>query len=154
MQDPASPRHARQLEARLAAAQMQIARLTENNDRLVETLKEARTQILTLQEEVDRFAPPPSGYGLYLGRRDDGTADVFTGGRELRVAVSPTVEDRSLRLGQRALLNDSLHVVDALESDHTGVVVTVKKLLDGNRALLTSTPTRTGSVGRDRWPAS
>ena len=37
-----SPRHVRQLEERLAAAQAQIARLTENNERLVATLKEAK----------------------------------------------------------------------------------------------------------------
>ena len=75
-----SPRHVRQLEERLAATQAQLARLTENNDRLVATLKEARAQIVTLKEEIDRLAQPPSGYGVFLARHEDGTVDVFTGG--------------------------------------------------------------------------
>jgi proteasome-associated ATPase len=76
-----SPRHVRQLEERLAATSAQLARLTENNERLVATLKEARAQIVTLKEEIDRLAQPPSGYGVFLGRHEDGTVDVFTGGR-------------------------------------------------------------------------
>lgn len=87
-----SPRHVRQLEERLAATQAQLARLTENNERLVSTLKEARAQIVTLKEEIDRLAQPPSGYGVFLAKHDDGTVDVFTGGRKLRVAVSPSLE--------------------------------------------------------------
>ena len=89
-----SPRHVRQLEERLAATQAQLARLTENNERLVATLKEARAQIVTLKEEVDRLAQPPSGYGVFLARHEDGTVDVFTGGRKLRVAVSPVGRGR------------------------------------------------------------
>src|SRR3954464_16071303 len=58
-----SPRHVRQLEERIAATQTQIARMTENNERLVATLKEARAQIVTLKEEVDRLAQPPHGLG-------------------------------------------------------------------------------------------
>ena len=76
-----SPRHVRQLEERLAATQAQLARVTENNDRLVATLKEARAQIVTLKEEIDRLAQPPSGYGVFLAAHEDGTVDVFTGGR-------------------------------------------------------------------------
>ena len=90
------PRHVRQLEERLAATQAQLSRLTENNDRLVSTLKEARAQIVTLKEEIDRLAQPPNGYGVFLARHDDGTVDVFTGGRKLRVAVSPSLDQVSV----------------------------------------------------------
>ena len=94
-----SPRHVRQLEERLAATQAQLARLTENNERLVATLKEARGQIITLKEEIDRLAQPPSGYGVFLARHDDGTVDIFTGGRKLRVAVSPSIDIEALDRG-------------------------------------------------------
>jgi proteasome-associated ATPase len=134
-----SPRHVRQLEERIAAAQTQVARLTENNDRLVATLKEARAQIVTLKEEVDRLAQPPSGYGVFLIRHEDGTVDVFTGGRKLRVAVSPSVELDSLRRGQEVLLNDALNVVDALGFERAGEVVMLKEILEGgDRALVIS----------------
>jgi proteasome-associated ATPase len=134
-----SPRHVRQLEERLAAAQAQVARSTENNERLVATLKEARAQIVTLKEEVDRLAQPPSGYGVFLSRCEDGTVDVFTGGRKLRVAVSPAVETDSLRKGQEVLLNDALNIVDALGFERAGEVVMLKEVLEGgDRALVIS----------------
>ena len=134
-----SPRHVRQLEERLAATQAQVARTTENNERLVATLKEARAQIVTLKEEVDRLAQPPSGYGVFLSRFDDGTVDVFTGGRKLRVAVSPAVEVDSLRRGQEVLLNDALNIVDALGFERAGEVVMLKEVLEGgDRALVIS----------------
>jgi proteasome-associated ATPase len=125
-----SPRHVRQLEERLAAAQAQISRLTENNERLVATLKEARAQIITLKEEVDRLAQPPSGYGVFLVKHDDGTVDVFTGGRKLRVAVSPALDVEELRRGQEVLLNDALNVVDAFGFERAGEVVMLKELLE------------------------
>ncbi len=125
-----SPRHVRQLEERLAATQAQLSRLTENNERLVATLKEARAQIVTLKEEVDRLAQPPSGYGVFLARHDDTTVDVFTGGRKLRVAVSPAIEVESLRRGQEVLLNDALNIVDALGFERAGEVVMLKEVLE------------------------
>jgi proteasome-associated ATPase len=125
-----SPRHVRQLEERLAATQAQLARLTENNERLVATLKEARAQIVTLKEEIDRLAQPPSGYGVFLGRHEDGTVDVFTGGRKLRVAVSPALQAEDLRRGQEVLLNDALNIVDAFGFERAGEVVMLKEVLD------------------------
>ncbi|MBO0867131.1 MAG: proteasome ATPase [Micromonosporaceae bacterium] len=134
-----SPRHVRQLEERLAATQAQLARLTENNERLVATLKEARAQIVTLKEEIDRLAQPPSGYGVFLGRHEDGTVDVFTGGRKLRVAVSPALDAEAMRRGQEVLLNDALNIVDALGFERAGEVVMLKEILDGgDRALVIS----------------
>ena len=48
--------------------------------------------MVTLKEEIDRLAQPPSGYGVFLEAFEDGTVDVFTSGRKLRVAVSPEVD--------------------------------------------------------------
>src|SRR5690606_24457964 len=137
-----SPRYVRQLEERLAATQAQLARVTENNERLVATLKEARAQIVTLKEEIDRLAQPPSGYGIFLGRNDDGTVDVFTGGRKLRVAISPSIDVNELRRGQEVLLNDALNVVAARGYERVGEVVMLKEVLEdplgegGDRALV------------------
>ena len=132
-----SPRQLRVLEERLAAAQQTMAQLTAQNDKLVSTLHEARDQIVTLKEEVDRLAQPPSGYGVFLSAYDDGTIDIFTGGRKLRVAVSPSVESDELRRGQEVMLNEAMNVVRALEFERQGEVVLLKEVLEsGDRALV------------------
>src|SRR5258708_39931706 len=58
-----SPRHMRALEDRLTESQAKIAALNDRNERLATTLREARDQMVTLKEEIDRLAQPPSGYG-------------------------------------------------------------------------------------------
>jgi proteasome-associated ATPase len=132
-----SPRHLRVLEERLAESQARVAALTERNDKLASTLREARDQVVALKEEVDRLAQPPSGYGVFLSAYEDGTVDVFTGGRKLRVAVSPSVEVESLRRGQEVMLNEALNVVLAREFERAGDVVMLKEVLEGgDRALV------------------
>ena len=131
-----SPRQVRQLEETLASAQSSLAGVTGQNDRLVGTLREARDQIVALKEEVDRLAQPPSGYGVFLSRHEDDTVDIFTGGRKLRVTVSPGVELDELRKGQEVMLNEAMNVVQALGYERQGDVVMLKELLDGGRALV------------------
>jgi len=132
-----SPRHLRVLEERLAETQAKMAALSERNEKLASTLREARDQVVTLKEEVDRLAQPPSGYGVFLTRYDDGTVDVFTGGRKLRVSVSPSVETEGLRRGQEVMLNEALNVVEAREFERAGEVVMLKEILEGgDRALV------------------
>ncbi|MFB4318548.1 proteasome ATPase [Actinomadura sp. 21ATH] len=132
-----SPRQVRVLEERLHEAQANLAAVTGQNERLVATLKEAREQIVALKEEVDRLAQPPSGYGVFLEARDDGTVDIFTGGRKLRVNVSPAVDAEELQRGQEVMLNEALNVVEALKFEEQGEVVMLKELFDdGERALV------------------
>jgi proteasome-associated ATPase len=124
-----SPRHARLLEQRLAEASERVSQLTERNAKLVETLREARSQLLALREEVDRLAQPPSGYGIYLAGHEDGTVDVFTAGRKMRVAASPAVEVDQLRRGQSVRLNEALTIVEAGDFERIGEVSTLRELL-------------------------
>jgi proteasome-associated ATPase len=131
------PGPSRVVEQRLADAQASLAQVTAQNERLVETLREARDQILTLKEEVDRLAQPPAGFGTFLQRNDDDTVDIFTGGRKLRVSVSPSVDVEKVRKGQEVLLNEALNVVAAMEYEQVGEVVMLKEVLaDGERALV------------------
>jgi proteasome-associated ATPase len=132
-----SPQATRFLEQRLSDVQSSVASLTAQNERLVSTLREARDQIMTLKEEVDRLAQPPTGFGTYLATNDDGTVDVFTGGRKLRVNVSPNVDSDELERGQEVMLNEALNVVAALEFEEVGEVVMLKEILaDRDRALV------------------
>src|SRR6478752_7625606 len=132
-----SPTQSRGLELRLADTQRSLSAVTSQNERLAQTLREARDQIMKLKEEVDRLAQPPAGFGTFIQRNDDDSVDVFTGGRKLRVNVSPGVELESLVRGQEVMLNEALNVVAALEFEQIGEVVMFKELLaDGERALV------------------
>ena len=134
-----SPRHARLLEERLRETEASLATVTGQNQRLADTLREARDQIVALKEEVDRLAQPPSGFGVFLEACEDGTVDVFTGGRKMRVSVSPAVDLESLRPGQEVVLNEALNVVIAQGYETIGEVVMLKEILeDGDRALVIS----------------
>jgi proteasome-associated ATPase len=132
-----SPRHTRILEERIVELQTNLAGVSAQNERLANTLREARDQIVALKEEVDRLAQPPAGFGVFLTANEDGTADIFTGGRKLRVNVSPSVELEALRRGQELMLNEALNVVEAMEYESVGDIVTLKEILeDGERALV------------------
>ncbi|MGZ3446030.1 MAG: proteasome ATPase [Myxococcaceae bacterium] len=125
------------VEQRLIDTQRSLAAVTAQNERLAGTLREARDQITTLKEEVDRLAQPPTGFGTFLTRNEDDSVDVFTGGRKLRVTVSPAVDLDSLTRGQEVMLNEALNVVSALRFEEIGEVVMFKEMLaDGERALI------------------
>ncbi len=131
------PVQSRSLELRLADTQRSLSAVTSQNERLAQTLREARDQIMKLKEEVDRLAQPPAGFGTFLARNEDDSIDVFTGGRKLRVNVSPSVDIDSLVRGQEVMLNEALNVVAALDFEQVGEVVMFKELLaDGQRALV------------------
>ena len=92
---------------------------------------------MALKEEIDRLAQPPSGYGIYLDTVDEHTVDIFTGGRKLRVAVSPEVGIDGLQHGQEVMLNEAMNIVEARGFERVGDVVMLKEILDGgDRALV------------------
>jgi proteasome-associated ATPase len=134
-----SPRQVRLLEDRLREAEGNLTGVSAQNERLAATLREARDQIIALKEEVDRLAQPPSGFGVFLAANEDDTCDVFTGGRKMRVNVSPNVELSELRPGQEVVLNEALNVVIAQSYEQVGEVVMLKEVLaDATRALVIS----------------
>ncbi|MBA8795065.1 proteasome-associated ATPase [Friedmanniella endophytica] len=125
------------LERRLADARADARTAAANNERLAATLREARDQIVSLKTEVDRLAQPPASFGVFLEAVDEHTADIFTAGRKLRVAVSPDVDLDPLERGREVILNEALNVVGVLEFDEVGEVVTLKEMLaDGERGLI------------------
>nr|WP_090338738.1 proteasome ATPase [Mycolicibacterium malmesburyense]CRL66718.1 vesicle-fusing ATPase [Mycolicibacterium malmesburyense] len=125
-----SARDVHQLEARIDS-------LAARNAKLMETLKEARQQLLALREEVDRLGQPPSGYGVLLGVQDDDTVDVFTSGRKMRLTCSPNIDTNLLKQGQTVRLNEALTVVEAGNFEAVGEISTLREILsDGHRALV------------------
>ncbi|MFN0143693.1 MAG: proteasome ATPase [Mycobacterium sp.] len=123
-------REVQQLEARIDS-------LGARNAKLMDTLKDARQQLLALREEVDRLGQPPSGYGVLLGAHDDDTVDVFTSGRKMRLTCSPNIEIEKLKKGQTVRLNEALTVVEAGAFEAVGEISTLREVLaDGHRALV------------------
>src|ERR1700741_3024586 len=119
-----APKRVRTLEEKLLETKGQLAQAVSQNEKLTYTLREARDHIAALREEVDKLTQPPSAYGTLLGHNDDGTVDVFTGGRKVRVAVHPELTDEPLQRGSEVVLNESLNVVLARSAELTGEVVT------------------------------
>jgi len=124
-------------ELRVEALRKELAATSAHNERLMATLREARDQIVVLKAEVDRLAEPPSGYGVFLEAFDDGSIDIFTSGRKMRVVASPEIDITHLKAGQEVVLNESLNVVAVREFERHGEIVMLKEILeDGVRALV------------------
>ncbi|OBC02855.1 proteasome ATPase [Gordonia sp. 852002-50395_SCH5434458] len=129
------PSFGRQADA--SDLQERVDNLTTRNAKLLETLKEARQQLVALREEVDRLGQPPSGYGVLLEIYPDQTVDVFTSGRKMRLTCSPNIDLDVLSKGQTLRLNEALTIVEACEFDSVGEISTLREVLgDGQRALV------------------
>jgi proteasome-associated ATPase len=137
MQD--APKRVRTLEEKLLETKGQLQQAISQNERLTFTLREAREHIAALREEVDKLTQPPSAYGTFLAHNDDGTVDVFSGGRKMRVALHPEMASRAdtdLERGAEVVLNESLNVVLARGRERSGDIVTLKELLEDGRAVI------------------
>src|SRR6266487_537925 len=99
-------------------------------------IHELQTQVKVLREEVEKLTQPPATFGVYLRENEEGSVDVFTAGRKMRVNVDPEIERARLRQGVEVILNEALNVVEVLDHDVTGEVVTIKELLGSDRAVV------------------
>ena len=132
-----APKRMRVLEERLLETKGQLAQAVAQNEKLSYTLREAREHIAALRDEVDKLTRPPSAYGIVVGKNDDGTVDVLTNGRKMRVSLHPDVEHETLQRGAEVVLNESFNVVTARSPESLGEVVSIKEILDdGVRALV------------------
>src|SRR5687767_11144899 len=94
-----APMKIRKLEEALLNARHEAAESRDQGERMSGLLREAREQLVSLREEVERLSAPPSNYGVFLATNEDGTVNVFTGGRKLRVSVSPEIQVETLVKG-------------------------------------------------------
>ena len=131
-----APKHVRILEERLLEQKAQLRKAIDQNERLTGVLEEAREQLAVLREEVEKLTMPPNPFGTILEVNDDGTVDVLTAGRKMRVNAQPTIEVKQLQRGQEVLLNESFNIVDVRLFDPTGEIVTVKERLDERRLVV------------------
>jgi proteasome-associated ATPase len=106
-------------------------------EKLVQALMMAREEIVALKAEVEKLCAPASTYALYLSANKDGTVNVLSSGRKVKVNLRPALEAETLRPGQEVILNEALNVIEAAGYEIQGEVVILKEQLDDERALVT-----------------
>jgi proteasome-associated ATPase len=125
------------LENKLREANRQLVQAFNQNEKLVNTLYEAREQITSLKEEVDKLCAPPSTYGVYLSVNEDGTVNILSQGRKVKVNLHPSIKAEDIKPGQELILNEGLNVVETAGYEIQGEVVILKEQLDTERAIVT-----------------
>jgi proteasome-associated ATPase len=125
------------LENKLREANRQLVQAFNQNEKLVNTLYEAREQITSLKEEVDKLCAPPSTYGVYLSVNEDGTVNILSQGRKVKVNLHPSIKAEEIKPGQELILNEGLNVVETAGYEIQGEVVILKEQLDAERAIVT-----------------
>src|SRR5256712_735707 len=130
-------RRSKPMDLRERSEEEELRHAFDQNEKLVNALYEAREQISSLKEEVDKLTAPPSTYGVYLSATLAGTVNVLSQGRKVKVSTHPAIDIKTLRPGQELVLNEGLNVVDAAGYEVQGEVVILKEVLDFERAVVT-----------------
>jgi proteasome-associated ATPase len=117
-------------------ARREAASLAQKNERLSAVLIKARQELAELREQVEQLTRPPASYATFLTAHEDGTADVVSAGRKMRVTVSPSVDLAAVGAGQEVQLNETMALVAASGFERVGEVVTVKELIGTDRVLV------------------
>jgi proteasome-associated ATPase len=133
-----APRQVQLLEEKLVETREALARATGQNQKLADALRDEKQRIEALAEEVEKLSQPPATFGVFIASNDDGSVDVVTAGRKMRVMPAPDLDAGKLRSGAQVILNDALNVVEVLDPDGTGQVVKVKDRLGSDRAVVVS----------------
>jgi proteasome-associated ATPase len=131
-----APRQVTILEEKLQETKNDLARAMGQNQKLADTLRAEKERIEALAQEVEKLSQPPASFGVFLGTNEDGTIDVFTSGRKMRVNAAPEIEDARFVPGTQVILNDAMNVVEVLEPDRQGEVVKVKDRLGDDRVVV------------------
>jgi len=136
----AEPSHRiRALEARVIELKGELAGSISRNERLSGTLREAKEQIESLRDDIERLTATPNTYGVVLLQNDDGSFDVLSTGRKFRVTVGPDVDPADVVAGAEVTLNEAMVIIGVRSPDTVGDIGTIRELLDdGIRVVVTA----------------
>ncbi len=136
----AEPSHRiRALEARVIELKGELAGSISRNERLSGTLREAKEQIESLRDDIERLTATPNTYGVVLLQNDDGSFDVLSTGRKFRVTVGPEVDSADVVAGAEVTLNEAMVIIGVRSPDTVGDIGTIRELLDdGIRVVVTA----------------
>ncbi|NLG23129.1 MAG: proteasome ATPase, partial [Actinomycetales bacterium] len=124
------------LEQRILHLETRLGNVTGQNDKLTDTLRQARAQIVRLREDLDSMGEPPLSYATVLQRHDDNRVEISFAGRKIQVRAISDVPVEELTAGREVLLNEAQTIVGVADFERTGEVVTVKELLEDGRILV------------------
>jgi proteasome-associated ATPase len=133
-----APRQVQLLEEKLVETREALSRATGQNQKLADALRDEKQRIEAMAEEVEKLSQPPATFGVFVGSNEDGSVDVVTAGRKMRVMPAPDLDPDKLVSGAQVILNDALNVVEVLDPDGAGQVVKVKDRLGPDRAVVVS----------------
>lgn len=108
----------------------------KQNEKLVDALNKAKTQIEELKEEVQKLCSPPNSYAIFKRLNKDGTVDVCVDGRNIKVNLHPKIDAEALIEGQQLILNEAYNAIDYADFTTDGEVVQVKDFLEGGRVVV------------------
>lgn len=131
-----SPHGDSDIERELQRTRERLDRAVAQNDKIAQLLEEAREQLGVLREEVEKLTQPPNNFGTVLQVNSDGTVDVLTGNRKLRVNAQPNVEVKLLQVGQEVLLNEAFNIIDVRQFEPSGEVLRVRDVMIDGRVVL------------------
>jgi proteasome-associated ATPase len=124
------------LRQRFDRARQQLYDAERQNEKLVNTLHDAKQQIDLLKEEVDKLCSPPNTFGVFERANKDGTIEINVDGKLMRVNVHPSIRPEDLMEGQLLVLNEAFNVVDACGFEPRGEVVQVSDVLGDGRLIV------------------
>jgi len=131
-----APLQKQDLEMELRETKKEIRKAIDRNEKLDKALEVTRQRVVDLREEIDQLSKPPSPYGTVVGINDDGSIDILSASKKMRVNASPEIMG-SLGIGQEVVLNEAMNVIMARRPHLLGEVATVKEVLpDGERAVV------------------
>ncbi len=131
-----APLQKQDLEIELRETKKEIRNAIDRNEKLDKALEVTRQRVADLREEIDQLSKPPSPYGTVVGINDDGSVDILSASKKMRVHAAPELIS-SLGIGQEVVLNEAMNVIMARRPHLLGEVATVKEVLpDGARAVV------------------
>ncbi|MBI5039073.1 MAG: proteasome ATPase [Nitrospirae bacterium] len=121
---------------RLTESRYKLDSAFKQNEKLISALQEARDQIQTLRNEIEKLTSPPASYGVFSNVNEDETVTVHVSGRKLKVNVRPGIDAHTLLRGQEVILNEALNIIEVKGYEVQGEVVRLKDRIAKDRAVV------------------
>ncbi len=124
------------LRRRYDLTREQLYDAERQNEKLVGTMQEAKQQIELLKEEVDKLCAPPNSYGVFQRANKDGTVEILSDGKPMRVNAHPNLDPFQIEEGQLVVLNEAFNVVEPSGFTTKGEICQVVDVLEDQRVIV------------------